>query len=175
MHTEPPVSTLLDNTTTATSFHNRDISTSWCSPSWHHTSLKQLLSHGYYQKAHIQYLSRVLTLLLSLCLIHNSCPFLVHYLTVFIPVIGGVLFVFVIIALLQTSFTDPGILPRALPDEAADIERQIGEILIVVFIFLLFFILTFLLCMLILKLWVSLKIILDLQHTVHLPGLKRSL
>lgn len=57
-----------------------------------------------------------------------------HYLTVFIPVIGGVLFVFVIIALLQTSFSDPGILPRALPDEAADIERQIGEILIVVFI-----------------------------------------
>lgn len=58
-----------------------------------------------------------------------------HHLTVFIPVIGGVLFVFVIIALLQTSFTDPGILPRALPDEAADIERQIGEILIVVFLF----------------------------------------
>lgn len=58
-----------------------------------------------------------------------------HNLTVLIPLIGGVLFVFVIIALLQTGFTDPGILPRALLDEAADIERQIGEILIVVFIF----------------------------------------
>ncbi len=57
-----------------------------------------------------------------------------HNLTVLIPLIGGVLFVFVIIALLQTSFTDPGILPRALPDEAVDIERQIGEILFVVFI-----------------------------------------
>ncbi|RXN04854.1 palmitoyltransferase ZDHHC18 isoform X1 [Labeo rohita] len=56
-----------------------------------------------------------------------SCPFLVHHLTVFIPVIGGVLFVFVIFTLLQTSFTDPGILPRALPDEAADIERQIDN------------------------------------------------
>ncbi|KTF74110.1 hypothetical protein cypCar_00030196 [Cyprinus carpio] len=54
-----------------------------------------------------------------------DCPFLVDRLTVFIPVIGGVLFVFVIMTLLQTSFTDPGILPRALPDEAVDIERQI--------------------------------------------------
>lgn len=56
-----------------------------------------------------------------------SCPFLVYHLTVFIPVIGGVLFVFVVISLLRTSFTDPGILPRATPDEAADIERQIGK------------------------------------------------
>lgn len=44
-----------------------------------------------------------------------------------IPVIGGVLFVFVVISLLQTSFTDPGILPRATPEEAADIEKQIGK------------------------------------------------
>ncbi|XP_039535598.1 palmitoyltransferase ZDHHC18a isoform X1 [Pimephales promelas] len=56
-----------------------------------------------------------------------DCPFLVDHLTIFIPVIGGVLFVFVIFTLLQTSFTDPGILPRALPDEAADIERQIDN------------------------------------------------
>lgn len=49
------------------------------------------------------------------------------HLTVFIPVIGAALFVFVVISLLRTSFTDPGILPRATPDEAADIERQIGE------------------------------------------------
>ncbi|XP_016401597.1 palmitoyltransferase ZDHHC18-like isoform X2 [Sinocyclocheilus rhinocerous] len=56
-----------------------------------------------------------------------DCPFLVDHLTVFIPVIGGVLFVFVIFTLLQTSFTDPGILPRALPDEAANIERQIDN------------------------------------------------
>lgn len=56
-----------------------------------------------------------------------SCPFLVKHLTSCIPAIGGVLFVFVIISLLQTSFTDPGILPRATPEEAADIEKQIGE------------------------------------------------
>ncbi|KAM7420483.1 hypothetical protein PAMA_014955 [Pampus argenteus] len=54
-----------------------------------------------------------------------DCPFLVDHLTVFIPVIGGVLFVFVVFSLLRTSFTDPGILPRATPDEAADIEKQI--------------------------------------------------
>ncbi|XP_061632143.1 palmitoyltransferase ZDHHC18a isoform X1 [Phyllopteryx taeniolatus] len=54
-----------------------------------------------------------------------DCPFLVEHLTVFIPVIGGVLFVFVVLSLLRTSFTDPGILPRATSDEAADIEKQI--------------------------------------------------
>ncbi|CAJ1061559.1 palmitoyltransferase ZDHHC18a isoform X2 [Xyrichtys novacula] len=54
-----------------------------------------------------------------------DCPFLVKHLTVFIPVIGGVLFVFVVLSLLRTSFTDPGILPRATPDEAADVEKQI--------------------------------------------------
>lgn len=56
-----------------------------------------------------------------------SCPFLVKHLTSCIPVIGGALFVFVVITLLQTSFSDPGILPRATPDEAADIEKQIGR------------------------------------------------
>ncbi|XP_057196191.1 palmitoyltransferase ZDHHC18a isoform X2 [Triplophysa rosa] len=56
-----------------------------------------------------------------------DCPFLVEHLTIFIPVIAGVLFVFVVVTLLQTSFTDPGILPRALPDEAADIEKQIDN------------------------------------------------
>ncbi|KAM6968335.1 LOW QUALITY PROTEIN: palmitoyltransferase ZDHHC18a [Aplochiton taeniatus] len=75
--------------------------------------------------------SGVLPLTLSLIVVTCSlffafdCPFLVTHLTVFIPVIGGVLFLFVVISLLQTSFTDPGILPRAFPDEAADIEKQI--------------------------------------------------
>lgn len=45
----------------------------------------------------------------------------------FIPVIGGLLFVFVVLSLLRTSFSDPGILPRATVDEAADVEKQIGE------------------------------------------------
>ncbi|XP_060914913.1 palmitoyltransferase ZDHHC18-B isoform X1 [Labrus mixtus] len=54
-----------------------------------------------------------------------DCPFLVKHLTSCIPFIGGGLFIFVVITLLQTSFTDPGILPRATPDEAAEIEKQI--------------------------------------------------
>ncbi|XP_062291449.1 palmitoyltransferase ZDHHC18-B-like [Scomber scombrus] len=75
--------------------------------------------------------SGVLPLTLGLILVTSvlffifDCPFLVKHLTSCIPVIGGVLFIFVVITLLQTSFTDPGILPRATPDEAADIEKQI--------------------------------------------------
>uniref|UniRef100_A0A667YVI1 Palmitoyltransferase n=1 Tax=Myripristis murdjan TaxID=586833 RepID=A0A667YVI1_9TELE len=75
--------------------------------------------------------SGVLPLTLGLIVVTSGlffafdCPFLVDHLTVFIPVIGGALFVFVVISLLQTSFTDPGILPRATPEEAADIEKQI--------------------------------------------------
>lgn len=75
----------------------------------------------------------VLPLTLGLILITSGlffifdCPFLVQHLTSCIPVIGGGLFVFVLITLLQTSFTDPGILPRATPDEAADTEKQIDN------------------------------------------------
>lgn len=47
-----------------------------------------------------------------------------------IPVIAGILFFFVISSLLQTSFRDPGILPRATPSEAADLEKWIGERLV---------------------------------------------
>lgn len=57
----------------------------------------------------------------------TSCPFLALQLTPAIPVIGGALFLFVLGTLLRTSFSDPGVLPRATPDEAADLERQIGK------------------------------------------------
>ncbi|NXC19222.1 ZDH18 Palmitoyltransferase, partial [Corythaeola cristata] len=56
-----------------------------------------------------------------------DCPFLARHLTLAIPVIAAVLFFFVISCLLQTSFRDPGILPRATPSEAADLEKRIGE------------------------------------------------
>ena len=36
------------------------------------------------------------------------------------------MFIFVMATLFRTSFSDPGVIPRATPDEAADIERQIG-------------------------------------------------
>lgn len=55
-----------------------------------------------------------------------SCPFLALHITPAIPVIGGLLFIFVMSALFRTSFSDPGVIPRATPDEAAYIEKQIG-------------------------------------------------
>lgn len=56
----------------------------------------------------------------------HSCPFLASSLSPAIPAVGGMLFLFVLGTLLRTSFSDPGVLPRATPDEAADLERQIG-------------------------------------------------
>lgn len=44
-----------------------------------------------------------------------------------IPVFAAVLFLFAMATLLRTSFSDPGVIPRALPDEAAFIEMEIGE------------------------------------------------
>ncbi|ETE73984.1 Palmitoyltransferase ZDHHC18, partial [Ophiophagus hannah] len=57
-----------------------------------------------------------------------DCPFLAHKLTMAIPIIAGILFFFVISCLLQTSFRDPGILPRATPSEAADLEKWIDNL-----------------------------------------------
>lgn len=54
-----------------------------------------------------------------------DCPFLAIHITPAIPVVGAVLFLFVMSSLLRTSFSDPGIIPRATADEAADIEKQI--------------------------------------------------
>ncbi|NXI93172.1 ZDH18 Palmitoyltransferase, partial [Psophia crepitans] len=56
-----------------------------------------------------------------------DCPFLASHLTLAIPIIAAVLFFFVISCLLQTSFRDPGILPRATPSEAADLEKRIDS------------------------------------------------
>ncbi|NXD16754.1 ZDH18 Palmitoyltransferase, partial [Nothocercus nigrocapillus] len=56
-----------------------------------------------------------------------DCPFLANHLTLAIPIIAAVLFFFVISCLLQTSFRDPGILPRATPSEAADLEKRIDN------------------------------------------------
>ncbi|KAG1661425.1 putative palmitoyltransferase ZDHHC14 [Nymphon striatum] len=55
----------------------------------------------------------------------NRCPFLTENVSPLFPVVGGLLFIFVISSLLRTSFSDPGVIPRATADEAADIERQI--------------------------------------------------
>ncbi|XP_075233061.1 palmitoyltransferase app isoform X2 [Lycorma delicatula] len=54
-----------------------------------------------------------------------DCPFLTLRISPAIPAVGGLLFVFVMAALFRTSFSDPGVIPRATPDEAAYIEKQI--------------------------------------------------
>lgn len=65
----------------------------------------------------------------NLHLFSPSCPYLARELTLAIPIIAAILFFFVMSCLLQTSFTDPGILPRATICEAAALEKQIGEAL----------------------------------------------
>ncbi|XP_040507639.1 palmitoyltransferase ZDHHC18 isoform X1 [Gallus gallus] len=75
--------------------------------------------------------SGVFALTLGLILVTSGlffafdCPFLARHLTLAIPIIAAVLFFFVISCLLQTSCRDPGILPRATPSEAADLEKRI--------------------------------------------------
>ncbi|XP_032399704.1 probable palmitoyltransferase ZDHHC14 [Etheostoma spectabile] len=71
------------------------------------------------------YLTLVLILLTCGLFFAFDCPFLASNLSPAIPAVGGVLFVFVMGMLFRASFTDPGVLPRATPDEAADLERQI--------------------------------------------------
>ncbi|NXS51247.1 ZDH18 Palmitoyltransferase, partial [Brachypteracias leptosomus] len=77
--------------------------------------------------------SGVFALTLGLILVTSGlffafdCPFLANHLTLAIPIIAAILFFFVISCLLQTSFRDPGILPRATPSEAADLEKRIDS------------------------------------------------
>ncbi|KAK3098095.1 hypothetical protein FSP39_016038 [Pinctada imbricata] len=56
-----------------------------------------------------------------------DCPYLAEHVTPAIPAFGAALFIFVMSTLFRTSFSDPGVIPRATPDEAADIERQIDQ------------------------------------------------
>ncbi|KAH7947501.1 hypothetical protein HPB52_012404 [Rhipicephalus sanguineus] len=54
-----------------------------------------------------------------------DCPYLAREISPAIPAVAAVLFLFVMSALFRTSFSDPGVIPRASPEEAADIEKQI--------------------------------------------------
>lgn len=56
-----------------------------------------------------------------------SCQYLAENVTIAIPIIGALLFIFTISSLLRTSLSDPGIIPRATVDEAAYVEKQIGK------------------------------------------------
>ncbi|CAL8299478.1 unnamed protein product, partial [Boreogadus saida] len=71
------------------------------------------------------YLTLVLLLVTCGLFFTFDCPFLALQLSPAIPVVGGALFLFVLGTLLRTSFSDPGVLPRATADETADLERQI--------------------------------------------------
>lgn len=64
------------------------------------------------------------------CSIHLyvSCPFLATRINPIIPIVGAILYFFTMSSLLRTTFTDPGVIPRASYDEAAYIEKQIGMI-----------------------------------------------
>ncbi|XP_038306765.1 palmitoyltransferase ZDHHC9 isoform X1 [Canis lupus familiaris] len=57
--------------------------------------------------------------------LHGSCRYLAVQLSPAIPVFAAMLFLFSMATLLRTSFSDPGVIPRALPDEAAFIEMEI--------------------------------------------------
>ncbi|XP_034037640.1 palmitoyltransferase ZDHHC9 [Thalassophryne amazonica] len=54
-----------------------------------------------------------------------ECPYLAVHLSPTVPVFAALLFIFVMAMLLRTSFSDPGVLPRALPEEATFIEMEI--------------------------------------------------
>ncbi|XP_028896646.2 palmitoyltransferase app isoform X3 [Zeugodacus cucurbitae] len=54
-----------------------------------------------------------------------DCPFLATRINPIIPIVGAVLYFFTMSSLLRTTFTDPGVIPRASHDEAAYIEKQI--------------------------------------------------
>lgn len=53
-----------------------------------------------------------------------DCPFLYEKLSIVIPLIGAVQFVFVMAVLFRTACSDPGILPRSEKDEVLYNERQ---------------------------------------------------
>ncbi|XP_028128280.1 palmitoyltransferase app isoform X1 [Diabrotica virgifera virgifera] len=54
-----------------------------------------------------------------------DCKYLAENVTIAIPIIGALLFLFTVSSLLRTSLSDPGIIPRASSEEAAYVEKQI--------------------------------------------------
>ena len=79
------------------------------------------------QRAGLFYLCVFLIVLTSALFFAFDCPYLAVNVSPAVPVIAAVLFVSVLSNLFKTSFSDPGILPRATKDEAADIEKQVGS------------------------------------------------
>ncbi|XP_053602181.1 palmitoyltransferase ZDHHC18 [Plodia interpunctella] len=65
-----------------------------------------------------------LALICGTCALHFAfdCPYLAARVSPAVPAAGGALFVFTLSALLRTALSDPGIIPRAAPHEAAALE-----------------------------------------------------
>ncbi|GFO03668.1 palmitoyltransferase [Plakobranchus ocellatus] len=78
------------------------------------------------RQAGVFYLTCALIIIVSGLFFAFDCVYLAEHVTPAIPAIGGALFIFVMATLFRTSFSDPGVIPRASPEEAAEMERQNG-------------------------------------------------
>ncbi|XP_059139359.1 palmitoyltransferase ZDHHC9-like isoform X5 [Physella acuta] len=76
------------------------------------------------RQAGVFYLTCALIIITSGLFFAFDCVYLAEHVTPAIPAIGGALFIFVMATLLRTSFSDPGVIPRASAEEAAEMERQ---------------------------------------------------
>uniref|UniRef100_A0A2C9K459 Palmitoyltransferase n=1 Tax=Biomphalaria glabrata TaxID=6526 RepID=A0A2C9K459_BIOGL len=76
------------------------------------------------RQAGVFYLTCALIIITSGLFFAFDCVYLAIKVTPAIPAIGGALFIFVMATLLRTSFSDPGVIPRASAEEAAEMERQ---------------------------------------------------
>ncbi|BFZ10142.1 hypothetical protein BsWGS_13181 [Bradybaena similaris] len=76
------------------------------------------------RQAGVFYLTCGLIIVTSGLFFAFDCRYLAVTVTPAIPAIGGALFIFVMSTLLRTSFSDPGVIPRASAEEAAEMERQ---------------------------------------------------
>ena len=77
------------------------------------------------QRAGLFYLCVFIIVITSILFFVFDCPYLYEKVSPAVPVVAAVLFISVMSNLFKTSFSDPGILPRATKDEAADIEKQV--------------------------------------------------
>ncbi|XP_003739158.2 palmitoyltransferase ZDHHC18 [Galendromus occidentalis] len=77
------------------------------------------------KQAHVFILTCVLIIGTCTLFFVFDCPYLFENIGRWIPAAAGALLIFVMLSLFRTSFSDPGIIPRATAEEAAHIEKQI--------------------------------------------------